>query len=108
MPIIKQAIKRVRQDAKKTENNRHYKSRMRSMIKLLATHVKENDLEKAQKLLPQVVKAIDMAAKKNIIHKKNASRKKSGVQRTMNKAIKTPEKKAESEPKPKKEAKSDA
>ena len=35
--------------------------------------------EEISKLLPQVYKAIDMAAKKNIIHRKNAAHKKSSM-----------------------------
>ena len=84
MPIIKQAIKRVRQDKVRTERNKRYKSHMKSMIKLLLTHIQKNEIEKAQQVLPQVVSAIDTSAKKNLIHKKNAAHKKSRLQKALN------------------------
>ena len=41
------------------------------------SHMKEGKKDEALKLLPKVYKVIDTAAKKNIIHKNNAARKKS-------------------------------
>lgn len=84
MPITKQAIKRVKQAKGRTERNRHNKSHMKSMMKLVLDYVDKKELDKATKILPKVVHAIDNAAKKNIIHKNNASRKKSRVQRALN------------------------
>ncbi len=100
MPITKQAIKRVKQDKVRTARNKHYNNNMKSMIKLLLGYVQKKDYDKASKLLPKVVKSIDTAAKKNLIHKHNAARKKSKVQRAVNKgdgkvAAKKTEKKAE-------------
>lgn len=46
---------------------------MRSLIDL----VKANKIAEAKKMLPAAYKAIDTAAKKNIIHRNNAGRKKS-------------------------------
>ena len=84
MPIIKQAIKRMKQSNRKRIQNRHYSSRMKSMIKLILDYVKKNDMENATKMLPEVTKSIDMAAKKNLIHKNNAAHKKSRVQKALN------------------------
>ena len=84
MPVTKQAIKRMKQDVKRTARNRHYSSHMKSMIKLILGYAKKKETEKAVKILPKVVKAIDTAAKKNIIHKNNAARKKSRVQKAVN------------------------
>ena len=50
---------------------------MKTMIRTFTDLVQEKKSDEARKLLPSVYKAIDMAAKQNIIHKKNASRKKS-------------------------------
>ncbi len=41
-------------------------------------------MEKAKKLLPDVISAIDTAAKKRILHVKNAAHKKSRVQKAIN------------------------
>lgn len=84
MPIIKSAIKRMRQNTVRRERNQHYKSRMKSMIKLLLGYAQAGDAEKARKILSDVISAIDTAAKKNLIHKNNAARKKSHVQKACN------------------------
>jgi len=84
MPITKQAIKRMKQNRTRYARNRHYSSHMKSMIRLILDYAKKGELDKANKILPKVVSAIDVAAKKNIIHRHNASRKKSLVQRALN------------------------
>lgn len=84
MPIIKSAIKRMKQNRTNRARNRHYGSHMKSMIKLLLTHVEKGEMDKAKAVLPDVVSAIDMAAKKKIVHENNAARKKSRVQRVFN------------------------
>ncbi len=52
---------------------------MKTMIKKVELLVKEGKKAEAEKLLPEVMSAIDTAAKKNIIHRKNADRKKAKV-----------------------------
>jgi len=95
MPITKQVIKRVRQAKKRTDRNRHYRSDMKSMVRLVLEYAEKNELDKATKILPKVVKAIDSAAKRNIIHKNNAAHKKSRVQLAVNRLQKGSEKKEE-------------
>ncbi len=76
MPVTKSAKKAAKQAQVKTERNKPVKSKMKTMIKKVMT-LKKDDAEAAKKTLPEAYKAIDMAAKKNLIHKKNAARKKS-------------------------------
>ncbi len=83
MPITKQVIKRMKQAEVREQRNQHYKSRMKSMIKLVLEYVQKKDAEKAQKTLPEVYKAIDTAAKKGIIHRNNAAHKKSRIQKAV-------------------------
>ena len=83
MPITKQVIKRVKQAKKRTERNRHYRSHMKSMIKLVLDYVQKKEADKATKILPKVVSAIDTCAKKNIIHENNAARKKARIQKAL-------------------------
>ncbi len=83
MPIIKSAIKRMKQNRTSRARNRHYGSHMKSMIKLLLGYVEKGEMEKAKKLLPEVISAIDTAAKKNLIHQNNAAHKKSRVQKAV-------------------------
>ncbi len=95
MPITKQVIKRMKQSNAARTRNKHYSSRMKSLVKLILTYVQTGDMEKAKKVLPEVIKSIDTAAKKNIIHNNNASHKKSRIQRAVNNG---PVKKAEKAP----------
>jgi len=66
----KSAKKRVRQNAKRRLRNRYKKVTMRNMIRKLRS---TSDKSEAQELLPSVVSTIDKVAKKNIIHRNNAS-----------------------------------
>lgn len=83
MPIIKQAIKRVKQDKVRTARNKHYKHHMKSLIKLMLDTIRRKESDKAVKLMPKVISSIDTCAKKNIIHKNNAARKKARLQKAL-------------------------
>lgn len=83
MPIIKSAKKRVKTAAKRTEANRHYKSRMLTLIKNIVKFVKGGETEKAVSILNETYSAIDVAAKKGIVHKNNAARKKARVSKAV-------------------------
>lgn len=76
MPIIKSAIKRMKQNRVRQERRKPTKTYMKTMIRKMEDAAKDGKKDDLQKLLPQTYKAIDMAAKHNIIHKKNAARKK--------------------------------
>ena len=62
---------------------------MKSMIKLVLDYAQKKEADKAVKILPKVVSAIDTCAKKNIIHKNNAARKKARIQKALNSLQKT-------------------
>ncbi len=122
MPIIKSAVKRVRVAEKKRTRNLITKRKYRDLIKQLTTLLEEKKLAEAQKLFPQVQKAIDMAVKKNLLHQNNGARKKShlakltfpqgkgGSKTTPSKRaeIKTKEKSAKKASSPKKETKKES
>lgn len=74
----------MRQSRVRQARNQHFKSRMKSMIKLFMGHIKAKEADKATKVLPDVISAIDTASKKNIIHWGNAARRKSRVQSALN------------------------
>jgi small subunit ribosomal protein S20 len=84
MPIIKSSIKSMKQSLTRRAGNRHYGNHMKSMIKLILGYIENGEMDKAKKLLPEVISAIDTAAKKKIIEKNNASNKKSRIQRALN------------------------
>ena len=76
MPNIKSAIKRVKVNDKKNEQNRATKSRINTAVRKFKLAVDKKDLEEATKLYNEVSALVDSAASKNVIHKNTASRKK--------------------------------
>jgi small subunit ribosomal protein S20 len=81
MPRTKSASKSARQSVDRKERLQPFKTNMKTMIRKISDAVKAGKKEDAVKLLPAVYKSIDMAAKKEIIHKNTAARKKSFVAR---------------------------
>lgn len=54
---------------------------MKTMIRKVEELAKAGKKDEAAKILPLAYKSIDMAAKKYVIHRKNADRKKSSLAR---------------------------
>ena len=81
MPVLKASIKHARQSGERNARRQPFKTVMKTFIKKILELVKEGKNDEAAKLLPAAFKAIDTAAKKNIIHWKNASKKKSSLAR---------------------------
>jgi small subunit ribosomal protein S20 len=77
MPIIQSAIKRAGQNIKRHERLLPYRTHIKTMVRKVKDLANNGKIEEAKKILPDAYKAIDMAAKKNIIHKSNAARRKS-------------------------------
>ncbi|MCB2193403.1 MAG: 30S ribosomal protein S20 [Deltaproteobacteria bacterium] len=75
------ALKRARQNEKRSERNRAYRTRVRNMIKQVRQAIEAGDAEAAQSALSQAVPIIDKAAGKGIYHRKNAARKISRLSR---------------------------
>ncbi len=80
MPIIKSAKKRVVQSRKAYERNKHYGTKMRTMVKNV---LKETNAEKAEKMLPETYSSIDMALKRNLLHRNNAAHQKAKVSKAV-------------------------
>lgn len=78
MPNSKSAAKSLKQSIVRRERNRQQRSTLRTKLKkfrsLLTASPTQQD---ADKEFSQVVKALDQAASKNLIHKNTASRTKS-------------------------------
>jgi len=79
MPKTASAIKRARQSLVRKARLQPVKTSMKTAIRKISDAAKAGKKDEVQKLLPTVYKAIDMAAKKQIIHRKNADRKKALV-----------------------------
>lgn len=94
MPIIKSAIKRVRQEARRQKRNTATKNTYKDLIKQVMLLIDANKLAEASKLLPKVQKSIDMAVKKNLMHRNTAARKKSNLAKKVSPAKTTAPKEA--------------
>ena len=77
MAITQSAKKAIRQSAKRKERNIVYKDKIKVLIKEARSLVSKKNLTEAKKLLPDIYKALDRAAKVGVIKKNNASRRKS-------------------------------
>jgi len=71
------ALKRVRQDERRTKFNRENKSRLRHAIREMRRVLHGKDAKAATELLPKTFSAIDRSAKNGIIKKNTAARYKS-------------------------------
>ncbi|GAA0122175.1 MAG: 30S ribosomal protein S20 [Clostridium argentinense] len=77
MANIKSAQKRIKVAKAKTLRNTMIKSALKTKIKKFEAAVANKNVEEAKANYTVVVKALDMAASKGIIHKNKAARKKS-------------------------------
>jgi len=79
----KSSQKRDRQNKKRRERNRVFRGRARTKEKKALTALKDENLEEAQELVPEAVKALDKAAAKGVIHDNNAARRKSRIMKRL-------------------------
>ena len=77
----KSALKRIRSSEKRRLRNRYQLKTTRTYVKRLR---ETTDKTEAEKLLKEVNSMLDKLAKKNIIHKNNASNKKSQLTKYVN------------------------
>lgn len=76
MPITKSAKKALRGSQRKKAMNDRNKKDVKESIKKIEKLVKDKKIDEAKKIIPEAYSAIDKAAKKGVIKKNNASRKK--------------------------------
>ena len=77
MPNTKSAARRARSSVRKQTQNTTIKSRLHTLEKKYASLVTEGKKEDAGTALRTLTSAFDKAAKKGVVHKSTASRKKS-------------------------------
>jgi len=77
MAITKSAKKAIRQSATKRDRNIVYKNNIKKLLKEFKSLILAQKNDEAKKILPQIYKALDKAAKVGVIKKNNASRRKS-------------------------------
>lgn len=86
MPVIKSAKKALRKSKKRKAVNVAKNRKLKGLLKKAQALVSEKKIEEAKKLLPQIYKTLDKAAKTKLIKKNTASRKKSRITRLIAKS----------------------
>ena len=82
---ISSAEKRHRQSEERRLRNKSAKSSMRTSIKKFVALAQKKDVVNAETALKAMIKKVDKAAGKGIIKKNTAARKKSRMQKRLNK-----------------------
>jgi small subunit ribosomal protein S20 len=77
------AIKRIRQNQKRRLRNRFYRGRARTTIKQARQAISAEDLEASRDKTMEAISALDKAAVKGVVHKNNASRRKSRLMKQL-------------------------
>lgn len=86
MPIIKSAKKRVKVSTKATIRNSKTKRTLREAVKAFTNAVADGKSSEVQAAHKKANSAIDIAAKKNVLHKNKAARKKAQLSTAAKKA----------------------
>jgi small subunit ribosomal protein S20 len=84
MANIQSAKKRIKVTEVKTLRNTMIKSALKTKIKKFETAVVTGNVEEAKVTYANVVKALDMAVTKGIVHKNKAARRKSRLAAKLN------------------------
>ncbi|NCB51911.1 MAG: 30S ribosomal protein S20 [Clostridia bacterium] len=84
MPNIKSAMKRDVKSKRENAANKAQKSALKTSLKKFDAAVAEGNKEAATGTYKVAVKSVDRAAAKGLIHKNNASRKKSSLSVKLN------------------------
>ena len=87
MPITKSAKKALRKSKKQALVNKIQKKNIKETIKKIHKAIDGKDAEVAQKLAKDVVKLLDKAAKRHLVHENVAARKKSRVYKAIKNTI---------------------
>ncbi len=76
MANTKSAKKRIRQTEKRTLANRQYRASARTYVRKVRRLIAEDKLDEAELVANQAYQTLDKAARRNIVHPKNAARRK--------------------------------
>jgi len=88
MPIKKSAKKELRKTKKRTARNKKIKANLNFLERKFFKFIQEKNKEKAKEFYQKLQKALDKAAKVNVIKKNKASRKKSRLAKKLNTLLK--------------------
>jgi small subunit ribosomal protein S20 len=84
MPNNAAAEKRMRQEQKRRLHNRSVKSIVKTQVTKARQAIASNAGEDAQEAVRLAVSELDRAAKKGVIHRNNAARRKSRLMKQLN------------------------
>ncbi|EFH86946.1 30S ribosomal protein S20 [Ktedonobacter racemifer] len=86
MPNNASAEKRMRQEQKRRAHNRSVKSKVKSTITKARTAIATDNVafDASEAAVRAAISELDRAAKKGVIHKNNASRRKSRLMKQLN------------------------
>ena len=87
MANLKSSIKRIRSSRRKAAYNQIHRSTARTYVKKARRLIDEGNLEEAQQVVQQAIRALDRAAQKGVIHHNNAARRKSRLVKHLNQAL---------------------
>lgn len=83
----KSAIKRNRQNEKKCERNKAYRTIVKNAVKSVNTAIEEKNKDAASLAMKNAEVAISKVASKGVLHKASASRKISGLAKKVHKLV---------------------
>jgi small subunit ribosomal protein S20 len=83
---IESAKKRIRQTEKRTELNRMYRTSARTYIKQVRSLVDQGMVDEAEAVARMAFSKLDKAARKRVIHPRNAARRKGRLMAAIAKA----------------------
>lgn len=86
MPLLRSAKKALRSSARKRVFNLRRKKAMEDNVKAFRKLVAAGKADQARELLPSLYRAIDKAAKRGVIKKNTAARKKSRLSALLSRA----------------------
>jgi small subunit ribosomal protein S20 len=86
LPVTSSAKKRLRQSETRRLRNRVYRSRARTYVKRTKKLISEGRWDEAAEVAQLAAGALDRAAQKGVIHKRNAARRKSRLYKKLHQA----------------------
>ena len=84
MANIKSQKKRILTAEKARQRNKAVRSELKTYVKKVRQAVEAGDVEAAQAACDEACRKLDKAASKGIIHKNQAAKRKSGIQKLVN------------------------
>jgi small subunit ribosomal protein S20 len=81
----KSAIKRIRQNEKRRDHNRVYRSRTRTFVKRAREVIASGSVDQAVEATRLAIQDLDKTASRGVIHPRNAARRKGRLMKQLHK-----------------------